>query len=234
MKAALGALAAIAIGAGAYFVFSGPSSEAQVQALLEDEFGDVATIDLQACDLRVTSKTTVEIGLVEIDLRVDLQMYDFQTVRIVPATDGATYVASREQATNAMIDQVRAVFAAAGEETLALLPDEDGMRDVLNDPAGTLFMRLMALVETDTEGNAQLMAHEDGPMVFGHIQAVQQLPAPVSYMTTASYVGDTASADGLRTGEINAVPQLNLTFKNNSAAQEFGQAMYEHAAYNCP
>lgn len=234
MKAVIGGLAAVAIGAGAYFMLAGPSSEDMVVDLLRDAFGEAADVALDGCDLQISARGGTELGTVFTVLRVDLRMYDVQTVQIVPNRDRFAYLAGRETATNAMLAQARAVFDAIGAGTADMLPDDDGMRAVLNDPTGSLSSRLIAIVETDADGNSQLAPHEDGPKVHGFIAAVHQLPAPVSYQTTAFYVGEPATAEGLRTGEIIALPRINLSFETKASAKAFGQAMYDHAAFVCP
>lgn len=232
MKAVVGGICAVLLGAAAYFFLAGPSSEDKVVSLLEASFGDTADVRLNGCDLRVLHSSTSNVGTLNVAMRADLRLYEVQTVRIIPNRETFIYYANRERATNAMFDQVDAVFAVADPSIRSMVPERDALRDILNDPGGNVFSSLMAQVETNDQGEAELIAHEKAPLVHEFAQQVLALPAPASYSVTTTYRGD--AQDDLLTAEIVAVPPLRLTFHDEPAAQAFGQAMYEHAAFVCP
>ena len=229
MKAVIAGISVLLVGIAAYFVLF---SDDPLEALLHDALGPHATVSLNACNLFMTVNATGASGgpiaLSRMTMRADMRNYDFQTVQIFPGAEKVSLQIDRKPVTNSMLDQVNDIFDRVDGSKAALLPNQDGIRDILNRDDGSLFFSVMAEIKT-SDGETILIAHEDAPEFYVFTQSVEALVGPASYRSTTTYAPGGPSADTLLTGEVIAVPVLQFTLKSEDQAKALGQAFYNYA-----
>lgn len=231
MKAAIGVIGVLLVGLATYFFVARTSSEDHLEELLHHLLEPDAVVSLNRCDLfiviDVVGTDGEPVALNRVVMRADLRNYDFETVQLVPRSDKVTLRVNRKPVTNAMLDQATDIVDVVGEGMANLLPDREGIRDLLSAEDGSLFFRVMAEVET-SDGKSILIAHEDAPDFFEFSQSVEAFAPPASYQSTTTYTLGGPSADTLLTGHVMAVPLLQFTLISEDQAKELGQAFYNH------
>lgn len=225
--------------AGAATAVLWPAPEKRVIAAFQKTLIDPALdVTLAGCDLLVSinaeqpSESEAGIALMRVTQRADLRMYNFSRVRIVPNGDQFTYVASRNVATQAMVDQAQAVFTLVDGELKGNLPEDQGIREALNAPNGALSMQVMAEV-VDDHGSSVLIPHADAPRFYAFARAVEDIEGPVSFLLSTTFSEVQPSIETFLMGSVQIIPPLQYQFPDEASARDFGQAIHDYAARRC-
>ncbi len=223
----------VAIGLVYFFVLS-PTPADRLSRGLAEATGLDGTVNLDGCNISLVVESVGQesspIALTRVVIRADLRNYNLKTVRFIRSPKGFGLRIDRGPVNDSMLIQASSIIDAGADLTEQPVSEVSSLKEFLGAKNTSLFFRVMAKVVTTEDGTKKFIAHEDAPRFYQFVEAVEALPAPVTYRTTSTFLSGEISSDSFITGRVDAIPSLQFSLGSEDQAKILAHAFHDYAA----